>query len=150
MEVWIGNDASTFNTVHLAGLMFLFRDAIGDQAAVSADSGRGQWESLLDWFWLFEIHDAPLERNSVSLADVYHRNNLVSTIQDTRYWKVGGPRSLSFYVGLGHDTDCFSSRKHEERAGPLLCHRLRCITVRFVKRLFKALCVTGLLIFRGK
>ena len=86
----IGNDASTLNTVHLAGLVFFLRDAIGDQAAVSTGSGRAQWESLLDWSWLFEAHGAPLGRNSVLLADVHYRNSLVSAIQGTRSGNVGG------------------------------------------------------------
>ena len=40
LEVWIANDAPTFNTAHLAGSVFLFRDAIGDHALVCADAGR--------------------------------------------------------------------------------------------------------------
>jgi hypothetical protein len=34
LEVWVGHDAPTFNTAHLTGLVFLLRDAIGDQATV--------------------------------------------------------------------------------------------------------------------
>ena len=41
LEVRIGNDAPTFNAAHLAGLVFLLRDAIGDQATVCTVAGRG-------------------------------------------------------------------------------------------------------------
>ena len=90
LEVRIGNDAATLNTVHLACLVFLLRDAIGDQAAMFTGSGWAHWESVLGWSWLFEVHSAPLGRNSVLLADVHYRNSLVSAIQDTRHGKVGG------------------------------------------------------------
>ena len=43
LEVRIGNDAPTFNTAHLAGLVFLLRDAIGDQATVCTGAGRAHW-----------------------------------------------------------------------------------------------------------
>lgn len=46
LEVRIGNDAPTFNTVHLAGLVFLLRDAVGDQTTVCTGGGRAHWESL--------------------------------------------------------------------------------------------------------
>ena len=89
-EVRLGNDANTLNTVHLAGLVFLFRDAIGDQAAVSTGRRRAQWEGLLDWSWFFEVHSAPLVGKSVLRADVHYRNSLVSAIQGTRSGNVGG------------------------------------------------------------
>lgn len=34
LEVRIGNDTPTFNTAHLAGPVFLFRDAVGNHATV--------------------------------------------------------------------------------------------------------------------
>ena len=40
LEVRIRNDAPTFNTVHLAGLVFLLRDAIGDQTTMNTSAGR--------------------------------------------------------------------------------------------------------------
>ena len=40
LEVRIGNDAPTFNTAHLAGLVFLFRDAVGDQATMCTGARR--------------------------------------------------------------------------------------------------------------
>jgi hypothetical protein len=46
LEVGIGNNARTFNTAHLAGLVFLLRDAIGDQATVCTGAGRAHWERL--------------------------------------------------------------------------------------------------------
>ena len=46
LKVRIGNDAPTFNTAHLAGLVFLLRDAIGDQATVCTGAGRAHWEGL--------------------------------------------------------------------------------------------------------
>jgi hypothetical protein len=89
LEVRIENDASTFNTVHLAGLVFLLRDAIGDQAAVFASNGRAHWECLWGSSWFFEVHGAPPGRESVLPADVHYRNSLVSPIQGTRYRDVG-------------------------------------------------------------
>ncbi len=46
IEVRIGNDTITFNTAHLAGLVLLFRDTIGDHARVCTDAKRAHWESL--------------------------------------------------------------------------------------------------------
>ena len=46
LEVRIGNDAPTFNTAHLAGLVFLLRDAIGDQTSMRTGAGRAHWERL--------------------------------------------------------------------------------------------------------
>jgi len=40
LEMRIGNDTPTLNTAHLAGLVFLFRDAVGDHAVVRTDAGR--------------------------------------------------------------------------------------------------------------
>jgi len=40
LKVRIGNDAPTFNTAHLAGLVFLLRDAVGDQATMCTSAGR--------------------------------------------------------------------------------------------------------------
>lgn len=62
LDVRIGNDAPTFHTVHHAGLVFLFRDTIGDQAAVCTGRGRAHWESLGGLFRLFEVHGAPSGR----------------------------------------------------------------------------------------
>ena len=39
-EVRIGNDTSTFNTAHLAGPVFLFRDVIGYHALVCTVAAR--------------------------------------------------------------------------------------------------------------
>jgi hypothetical protein len=47
LEVRIGNDASTFNTAHLAGLVFLLRDGVGDQARVCTGEGRAHSVSLV-------------------------------------------------------------------------------------------------------
>ena len=58
LKVRIGNDAPTFNTAHLAGLVFLLRDAIGDQATVCTGAGRAHWEGLWGLFWFFEVHGA--------------------------------------------------------------------------------------------
>jgi hypothetical protein len=46
LEMRIGNDALTFHTAHLAGDVFLFRDAVADHAPVCTDAGRAHWESL--------------------------------------------------------------------------------------------------------
>ena len=46
LEMQIGNDTPTLNTAHLAGLVFLFRDAVGDHAVMCTDAGRAHWESL--------------------------------------------------------------------------------------------------------
>ena len=46
LKVGIGNDAPTFHAAHLAGLVFLLRDAIGDQATVGTGVRRAHWESL--------------------------------------------------------------------------------------------------------
>ena len=46
LEVRIGNDAPTFNTAHLTGVVFLFRDAVGDHAMVCTGAGRAHWEGL--------------------------------------------------------------------------------------------------------
>ena len=40
LEVRIGHDAPTFHTAHLAGLVFLLRDAIGDQTSMCTGAGR--------------------------------------------------------------------------------------------------------------
>ncbi len=46
LEVRIGNDAPTFNTAHLAGLVFLLRDAIGDQTTVCTGAEVGSLERV--------------------------------------------------------------------------------------------------------
>ena len=46
LEVRIGNDAPTFNTAHLPGLVFLFRDGVGDQATVCAGARWADWERM--------------------------------------------------------------------------------------------------------
>ena len=43
LEVRIGNDATTFDTAHLTGLVFLLRYAIGIQATVCTGAGRAHW-----------------------------------------------------------------------------------------------------------
>ncbi len=68
LDVRIGNDAPTFHTVHLAGLVFLLRDGIGDQAAVRTGVRRVFRERRWGLSWLFDIHDAALRRQG-SLAD---------------------------------------------------------------------------------
>jgi hypothetical protein len=39
LEMRIGNDTPALHTTHLPGFVFLFRDAIGDQALMSTDTG---------------------------------------------------------------------------------------------------------------
>ena len=46
LEVGIENDAPTFNTAHLAGLVFLLRDAIGDQTSMCTGAGWAHRERL--------------------------------------------------------------------------------------------------------
>ena len=46
LEVRIGDDGSTFNTVHLADLVFLLRDGVGDHATMCTGGGRAHWEGL--------------------------------------------------------------------------------------------------------
>ena len=46
LEVWIRNDALTFNTAHHAASLFLLRDAIGDQATVRTGERRFRWAGL--------------------------------------------------------------------------------------------------------
>ena len=46
LEVWIRNDAPTFDTSDFAGLVFIFRDAIGNQATVRTGERRFRWEGL--------------------------------------------------------------------------------------------------------
>jgi hypothetical protein len=73
LEVRIGNDASTFNTAHLAGLVFLLRDIMGDQAAVIASNGRALWECLWGFSWFSELHGAPPGRKSVLPGDAHYK-----------------------------------------------------------------------------
>lgn len=40
IEMRIGNDATTFNTAHIADPVLLFRDIIGDHALVCTDAAR--------------------------------------------------------------------------------------------------------------
>ncbi len=40
LEVRIGNDVPTFNTAHLTGVVFFFRDAVGGHAMVCTNAGR--------------------------------------------------------------------------------------------------------------
>lgn len=40
LEMRVGYDAATFNTSHHPSLVFFFRDAIGDQAAMGTGAGR--------------------------------------------------------------------------------------------------------------
>jgi hypothetical protein len=46
LEVRIGNDAPALNTPHLAGLVFLLRDAVGDHAPVCTGTGWAHEERL--------------------------------------------------------------------------------------------------------
>ena len=50
LEMWVGNDAPALNTTHLAGLVFLLRDAIGNQASMHTGAGLAQWEGLRGLF----------------------------------------------------------------------------------------------------
>jgi hypothetical protein len=59
LEVWIRNDALTFNTAHHAAPLFLLRDAIGNQATVRASVGWAFSGSLRCLSCLFEVHGAP-------------------------------------------------------------------------------------------
>ena len=58
LEVWIGNDAPTFDTTHLAGLVFLLRDEIRYQATMCTGSRRAHWARLWGWSWFsrFTVH----------------------------------------------------------------------------------------------
>lgn len=38
-EVRIGNDAPTFNTAHFTGVVFFFRDTVGEQTAMCTGAG---------------------------------------------------------------------------------------------------------------
>jgi hypothetical protein len=46
LEVWVRNDASTFNTAHHAGPVFLLRDGVGSQATVRTGEERFRWKGL--------------------------------------------------------------------------------------------------------
>lgn len=46
LEVGIWLDVPTFDTSDLADLVFLFRDGVGDQAAVRTGVRRSLWERL--------------------------------------------------------------------------------------------------------
>ena len=46
LEMGIRNDAPTFDTSDFAGLVFLFRDGVGDQAAVRTGVRRPLWGRL--------------------------------------------------------------------------------------------------------
>ena len=59
LEVWIRNDASTFNTSDFAGFVFLFRDGVGNQATVCTGAGWALSGSLRCLSCFFEVHDAP-------------------------------------------------------------------------------------------
>ena len=58
-EVWIMNDALTFNTAHHAGPLFLLRDGVGNHATVRAGAGRALSGSLRCLSCFFEVHGAP-------------------------------------------------------------------------------------------
>ena len=59
LEVWVRNDASTFNTSDFASFVFLFREGVGDQAAVRTGVRRALSGSLRCLSSFFEVHDAP-------------------------------------------------------------------------------------------
>jgi hypothetical protein len=59
LEIGIRNDASTFDTSDLAGLVFLFRDGVGDQAAVCTGAGWALSGSLRCLSCFFEVPVAP-------------------------------------------------------------------------------------------
>lgn len=56
LEVWIGNDAPTFNTAHLPGFVFLLRDTIGDHTIMCTGERRAHWEGLWGLSWFSEVH----------------------------------------------------------------------------------------------
>ena len=59
LEVWIRNDASTFNTSDFAGFVFLFRDGVGNQATVCTGAGWALSGSLRCLSCFFGVHGAP-------------------------------------------------------------------------------------------
>jgi hypothetical protein len=62
LEVRIRNESPTFNTAHLAGVVFFSRDVVGDQTTMSTGTGWAHWEGLWYLCWFFWVHGAPLER----------------------------------------------------------------------------------------
>jgi hypothetical protein len=46
LEMWIRNDAPTFNATHLSGIVVLFCAAVGDHATVRTGERRFRWEGL--------------------------------------------------------------------------------------------------------
>ena len=56
----VGNNAPTFNTTDLAGLVFFHRNGIGNQAAVPTSVGRALRERHWGLSWSFDVHDAAL------------------------------------------------------------------------------------------
>jgi hypothetical protein len=60
LAMGVGNDAPTFNTTDLAGLVFFLRNGIGDQAAVRTGVGRAFRERRWGLSWSFDVHDAAL------------------------------------------------------------------------------------------
>ncbi len=85
LEVRIGNHATTFNTPNFAGLVFLLRDAVRDQATVCTGVGRGQWYRSCRSSRSFEIHSAPPRGKQAFQACFRYRSSLVSAMQETRY-----------------------------------------------------------------
>jgi hypothetical protein len=59
LEVWVRNDASTFNTAHHAGPVFLLRDGVGNQATVRTGAGWAFSGGLRCLSCFFEVHGAP-------------------------------------------------------------------------------------------
>ncbi|TKB55673.1 MAG: hypothetical protein E8D50_01820 [Nitrospira sp.] len=58
-EVRIVNYGATFNATHLAGIVFLFRDTIGDYAAVGTGARAIHWRKLWMTILIGECHDTP-------------------------------------------------------------------------------------------
>ena len=85
LEVRIRNHATTFNTPNFAGLVFLLRDAVRDQATVCTGVGRGQWYRSCRPSRSFEIHNAPPRGKQAFQACFRYRSSLVSAMQETRY-----------------------------------------------------------------
>lgn len=60
LEMGVGNNAPTLNTADLAGLVFLLRDTIRDQATVRTGACTGHRWRLCGLLWFIELHVAPL------------------------------------------------------------------------------------------
>ena len=81
LEVWIRNDASTFDTSDLAGFVFLFRDGVGDQAAVRTGVRWPLWGRLQGSSCLLRIHHAPpgMQNRMVTIVSAFLPSTMCRT-----------------------------------------------------------------------